>query len=111
MRRLARQQQIPSGVGLLAEPGVGRRPLVQTQDGGTADGLVGVWSGDDEASDEAARAFSLAVPGYSVASRNVIVPKPTWSPSRTNAAPITRRPLTVVPLVEPRSRSTHRPPW
>ncbi|CAM5248935.1 hypothetical protein SVIOM74S_05637 [Streptomyces violarus] len=52
-----------------------------------------------------------SVSGQSADSRNDIRPKPTWSPSRTTAAPTTRRPFTVVPLVEPRSRSTHMPPW
>ncbi len=36
-------------------------------------------------------------------------PKLTWSPSRTGMAPTSRCPLTQVPLVEPRSRSSQRP--
>jgi hypothetical protein len=41
--------------------------------------------------------------------RKLIRPKLTWSPSRTGIEPTSRWPLTQVPLVEPRSRSTQRP--
>ena len=42
------EQQVPGGVGALAQPGVGERPFGQPQGRGAAHGFVGVRSGDDE---------------------------------------------------------------